>query len=304
MSYDYAIMIDGGMGRQICAIPALEKFVEKNPNTVIMSHFWTSMFWGNKKLADHVFDAGTKGLFEQTKDSKIMKPEPYHNNDFLNNRCHLIDAFNQELNGDKEKCKLPKIYFSISEKANAANNRLVSGKKNVVIQPFGSTANFMNGQIIDQTVRSLNMNNTKHLIDKLFAAGMNVIMLDHRDMGAVFDKSKYVNTLGMDHRSASSLIDSADYFIGVDSAGQHIAAFNEKPSTVFFGASSIENYGYPDRQKIITREGYENKKYMAMRLAEFDYQIASVENDDLLDFRKDEFDGHCDWIINDIRQKT
>lgn len=304
MDTKYTVVIDGGMGRQICAMPALEKFVEKNPETTIVTHYWTAMFFGNKKLTKHVFDGGTKGLFDRVKDTKILKPEPYHNNDFINDRCSLIDAFNQELNGDKDKMPLPNIHFSRAEIAQASTNRIVSGKKNVVIQPFGSTASVTpTGEIVDNTVRSLNLNNTKHLIDKLFGAGFNVILLDHRDFN-LLDKTKYVNTLNMEYRMASALIPAADYFIGVDSAGQHIAAAVGKPGTTFFGASGITNYGYPELFKIITREGYEDKAYMAMRLADFDYQLASVENEDLLNFAKDEFDAHCEWIINDIRQKT
>ena len=100
-------LIDGGLGRQIAAIPALEKYVTKHPDTNIITYFWTPIYWGNPILSDRTFDSNTKGIFQMIKDTKIIKPEPYYNTNYINSKINMADAFNEEINGDNEKNAYP-----------------------------------------------------------------------------------------------------------------------------------------------------------------------------------------------------
>ena len=68
------LMIDGGLGRVITAIPALEKYVTDNPDTIILITQWVPILWGNKILQNNVLDAGSKGLFEKIKNTKMGNP--------------------------------------------------------------------------------------------------------------------------------------------------------------------------------------------------------------------------------------
>ena len=80
------ILVDGGLGRMISAIPALEKYVKNNTETIIVTYYWTPIYWGNKILRHSITDSSTKGLFEKIKNTKIIKPEPYYNSNYLNNK--------------------------------------------------------------------------------------------------------------------------------------------------------------------------------------------------------------------------
>ena len=59
-----AFFINGGAGRVLCAIPALERYAATNPNFIIVSEGWTECFAGNQLLQDKVFNVNHKDLFE------------------------------------------------------------------------------------------------------------------------------------------------------------------------------------------------------------------------------------------------
>jgi ADP-heptose:LPS heptosyltransferase len=278
----YTIIIDGGLGRQICAIPALEKFVDKNPDTIIVTHFWTSIFWGNPKLTDKVYDVNTKGLYKLIKDTKIFKPEPYYNNRYLNEEIHLIDAFNEEINGDQEKLSHPKIYLSDKEIKEARKYR--GTRPLICLQPFGSTAKFENNDIIDGTARSLPKNLTLKLIETLHKK-YDLVLFDDREISFI-DRKKFIQTPPMDCRNWAALIANCNYFIGSDSAGQHIANSLNVPGLVFIGGTSAINTTYEGRLTVIKKSV--QRKYMHYRLCDFDYWLAELENSNTLDFSENE----------------
>ena len=58
-------VIDGGAGRAIAAIPALEKYVRLHPNETvrIVVFGWDNLIWGNTLLQDITYNADTKCLF-------------------------------------------------------------------------------------------------------------------------------------------------------------------------------------------------------------------------------------------------
>lgn len=290
------LIIDGGLGRHVCAIPALEKFVEKNPETTIITHYWTAIFWGNKTLTDVVFDGQTKGLFDKVKDTKIIKPEPYYNTNFLNDRIHMTQAFCQELG--VETNELPKLYFSRTE-LNNARQFIDTSKKTIIFQPFGSAAVSQHGDIVDPTCRSMTFQNAKFILDNLKRSNYQVLLIDSK---GVFDPNEYQNLDSLPYRDFSSVIANSDYFLGVDSCGQHIAYALRKPGSTFFGGSSYINYGYPEHFLIIKKDM--PVKYCSMRVGEFDYQLANIVNDDLLCYTDTQIQEIFYGINEDIKAKT
>ena len=59
-----AFFINGGAGRVLCSMPALEKYAEKNDDFIIVAESWGELYLANKKLRDKVYHAMHKGLFE------------------------------------------------------------------------------------------------------------------------------------------------------------------------------------------------------------------------------------------------
>ena len=60
-----AFFINGGAGRVLCSMPALEKYAETNDDFVIVSESWGELYLSNKVLRDKVFQNVHKGLFER-----------------------------------------------------------------------------------------------------------------------------------------------------------------------------------------------------------------------------------------------
>jgi len=294
------LIIDGGLGRHVCAIPALEKFVELNPNSKIVTNFWTSIFWGNRKLQNHIFDASFKDIYQEIKDSDIRKIEPYYNRNFLNEKINLVQAFDEEINNTSENLK-PKIYLSKKELYDA-KKVLGTNKKIIAYQPFGSTSTFELDSIIDESVRSLNLKTAICLLELFLSNGYKVLLYDNRGY-PFFDRQGVINVMNLDHRTASAFIAESDYFVGIDSSGQHIAHAFDKPGTTFFGGTSKINFGYPDWFTVITRENYKDKHYAPIRISEFDFWIANLANQDLLDFTEEENLELCELILTDIKNK-
>jgi ADP-heptose:LPS heptosyltransferase len=293
-------VIDGGLGRQISAIPALEKFVEDNPNGIIVSYFWSQIFWGNKKLTKNLFDSQTKGLFERLKDTKIIKPEPYHNNNFINRRISLAQAFNEEINGTKEIVEKPRLYFSKAE-LNAVQQNLDFSKKIVVFQPFGSETRFQNNDVIDPSARSLNVKTTQAILDRLKKEGYQVLIFENRDFPCI-DEKEFPFMKNLNYRESAAVIANCDYFIGVDSSGQHIAYATDKPGTTFFGGTNPVSFGYPDYFSIFQKDG--DYDYSYPRLFEFDNWMQNLDNADIMEYDDEEVKEICDIIVEDIKEKV
>ena len=294
------LLLDGGWGRQICAIPALEKYVQENPDTIIVSYFWSQIFWGNKKLIKNVFDSQTKGLFEKLRNTQIIKLEPYFNNNFINQRINLIQAFNEDLNGSIEVMEKPRLHFSRME-INAVKHPFDRTKKSVVFQPFGSEARFQNDDVIDPSARSLNLETTKKILERLKKENYQVIMFENRDFPCIDDK-EFPFLKNLSYREASAVLASCDYFVGVDSSGQHIAYALDKPGTTFFGGTNPFSFGYPDYFSIFAKD--QDYNYCYPRLFEFDNWLENLNNSSAMEYDNQEVEEMCEILVQDIKEKV
>lgn len=294
-------LIDGGLGRQIAAIPALEKYVTKHPDTNIITYFWTPIYWGNPILSDRTFDSNTKGIFQMIKDTKIIKPEPYYNTNYINSKINMADAFNEEINGDNEKMPIPKIYLSPAElkrgKTMVRQNN--NNKKVIVFQPFGSTANFENNDIYDNTVRSLSKEASLIVMETFRRENFDIALFDDREIGFI-DRTKLLQIRGVDCRVWASVIANCDYFVGCDSAGQHIARSFNIPGAVFMGGTSEINTSYPDYFTILKKDG--PRSYMSYRLADFDYWLSELNNSYYMDYTTEEMINASKILVQEARK--
>ena len=119
-----AIFINGGAGRVVCSIPALEKFHEENPDDdfLVICEGGTEFFKGHPVLHAKAYDHWHKNLFEdKLKDMNILSPEPYRVWEYYNQKCSLTQAYDIVINnkGVRELSK-PTIRLSKSELMRAA----------------------------------------------------------------------------------------------------------------------------------------------------------------------------------------
>lgn len=303
--------IDGGAGRAIAALPALEKYINKHPEEEvrILIAGWDNLVWGNKALQDITYNPDTKGVFDNViKDADIIvTPEPYRVPDYFNQKLSLAQAFDREINQTKDHSDIgiPKLFISKTEEKNAANliadvKQQQKKQKTIVIQPYGRSARVDRGDIIDDSSRGLDSRVYLKLVKKL-STKYNLILFAEKQFYSPEDN--YTFKPEVDLRGWMSIIEAADYFVGCDSVGQHFARCFDKPGTVIIGSTFPINVTYPDWFNMVEKTGAD-RKYNPIRISGLDGHLADRYNDSLMDFTDKEIDDMFMSIVNDIEKKV
>jgi hypothetical protein len=278
------ICINGGAGRVFTAIPALEKFVINHPNdqVAILIHGWTDLLFGHPVLEDLVHNSESIGSTNIILNSDVLiAPEPYTNIEYIKGNLSLGQTFDLLINGsfDNDEQKYISYFSSSKEEEIAAMDVIQAAKEHsgknkvVVIQPFGSTATTTNHKaIIDPSSRSMELLSYYALIDSLKEKYALVYMGDLPVEEHITAKPK------VNYRTWYSIIKECDYFIGVDSLGQHYAFSTGKPGTVIIGGTNPTNVTYPKHFNIYNKPNIKIK-YSPIRLFNLGSYMADISND-------------------------
>jgi ADP-heptose:LPS heptosyltransferase len=303
--------IDGGAGRIIAAIPALLKFNRLNPNADwnVLIPAWDNLLWSIPELQDRVYSLDTKGLFENTisKADVIHSPEPYRVPGYFNQKLSLAQAFDKEINKTDDHSDLgpPIMMFNKNEKLWAKNTieeakAATKKSKTIIFQPYGSGAAINNKDVVDTSSRSLSVQAFLSLSKKL-SARYNVVFFGEPQL-QVPEDTITLKVPNADLRMWASLIDAADYFVGVDSVGQHMARAVGTPGSVIFGSTFPVNTSYPDYFNIIDNGA--TKKYSPIRIAGLDVMLSNRLNENTMNFNDKELNDIYNSIVQDIERKV
>jgi hypothetical protein len=310
--------IDGGAGRAISAIPAFLKYNRLNPDTewsVIVTG-WDNLYWGIPELQDRTYNPDTKGVFENviSKADIIITPEPYRNPAYFRQEISLAEGFDREINGttDHSDLGIPKLIFNKAETILSLNTiKELKDKqkksKTVIIQPFGrgaqpieKTQDEKTTKVGDEESRSLSSDAYLSLAKKL-SLKYNLIFFGEPQF--VLAQDTFAINYNCELRQWASLIENVDYFVGVDSVGQHMARAVGTPGTVIFGSTFPKNTSYPDYFQIIEKPG--TKKFAPIRASGMlDNMLANRINDKLMDFEENEINEMFKKIVSDIDLKV
>lgn len=293
------LLIDGGLGRVITAIPALEKFVKQNPETNIVTYGWTPILWGNRVLKDFITDNMTKGLLEKIRHTKIIKPEPYFNSDYINGKINLADAWNQEINNDQESMPLPQLFLSSKELKENSKFKTSNNTKVIAFQPFGSSAIIGENSVEDNSFRSLNIETTKYLVNLLRKEGYLIYLMVDK-MIPFLRGEDFINHYPPGVRDMAATVANVDYFLGIDSCGQHIARCFKKPGSVIIGATNPVNISYPNHYNLLNYD--KDRTYMPYRIAEFDWWLGEIENSTIMEFNQNQLKEMGKNILEHIKK--
>ena len=281
-----AFFINGGSGRVLCSMPALEKYAEKDDDFIIVAESWGELYFLNEKLRDKVYQMVHKGLFEdKLTDRKIVSPEPYRVNQYFNQKCNLIQAFDIEINDLDDVRDIGTINLSLSKEEQIIGHNVVSevtqtlGKdKTVVFQPFGQGSKKEGQFIYDPTGRSFEVSNVIQVIEEL-RKNYSVILMTEIEIPG-WEGLGVACPTGMDLNKWAGVINAADYFVGCDSVGQHFAHAMGKPATVVVGSTYPENISYPESKKFtIIDNAKEKRRYSPIRLT---YDLFTERNNEAL----------------------
>ena len=280
-----AFFLNGGMGRIISAIPALEKYYEakEDPDFIIVIEGICNIMNGHPTLDNKTYDMYHKNLFH-TKliNMDIVSPEPYRLNEYFNQKCDIAQAFDILINkkGIRE-LPAPTLILSKEEllegrKAIDEIKKKVKKEKLVIIQPFGRAITQIDNSFVDKSNRSIEFSNLKQIIKKLQEKDWAVCIMS--EFGIEFKDAGFKDEVAIpeipDLRKWAGLIKYADHFLGCDSVGQHLAKAMETPASVVMGATYPINTSYPnDKNFTIIDMGQFDREYDPIRIS-FDERIS------------------------------
>lgn len=267
-----AFFINGGAGRVLCSIPALEYYRDNtDSDVIIVAEAWTELFLSSS-LRNNVWPVGSKNLFEILKDKEIVSPEPYRLNAYFNQKVNLIQAFDMLINDVDETVESKPINLDVGKNDQIYGYNLVNQvraqfqkEKVVVFQPFGSGARMEGNFIWDASGRSFELKDIFRVVEELSKKYAVIMMTQikiptEKPMGAAIpDNASLLQWMG--------IINAADYFVGCDSMGQHYAHALNKPATVVIGATFPENISYPGNKDFtIIDNAKEKRTYTPYRI--------------------------------------
>lgn len=300
------ITLEGGLGRIITSIPALLKYSQNHQEKkwyimIPQSDFIT---WGFPELQERTFNPDARGSFELFwKADKVISPEPYRLPAYYRNEISLREAFDVCINNTTDHSDLPpmKLILSLQEKRKAFEiieeaKTKHKKSKTIVLQPYGSTATPHKSGVFDDSLRSIPKPMLDYFINQL-SKDYNLIFMGAKEF---YNIKTYKPDPDPNLREWIAIIDSADYFIGCDSCGQHMCkALNKKASVVIAGTHRL-NVTY-DGFHIIERDVpfYPD----AMRISGFQSHMASRLNEPRIEFTQEEIKQAYQDIIQNIEEE-
>jgi hypothetical protein len=295
------VFINGGAGRVIASIPALEEANKRGLLAGIVCEGGLEIFLGHPTLQKIAFDVNHKGIFENLiKDNECLSTEPYRDHEYYNQRSSLQQSFWWEILGERTDInRKPTVALSKTEEMNAVGimtqvRQTHQKEKTIVIQPFGRSSVMGPGVVFDPSSRSIEQTTFIELVGEL-AKDYNMLYMGEHKLDVV-NLPLFQPQERVDLRTWAAVIESADYFIGCDSVGQHLAYAFDKPGTIVCGSTFPINTTYPEHFNIIEKKDVE-RVYSPIRIAGFASEEADRLNDTIMDFSKDELKS----IIANIR---
>lgn len=274
-----AFFINGGAGRVLCSIPALEKYAESNPEDdfIIVCESGTDFYKGHPILHKRAFDHWHKDLFEShLKNRDLISPEPYRLWEYYNQKCNLSQAFDIIINNQGIRdLQKPTLILNKVEAVTGYNivkeiERNTGFNKTLVIQPFGRGVQNNGEFVIDPSSRSFNLVDIIEIINELRKEYAIIYM---GEFPITLTKSQVdLPPVAMpqitDIRLWAAIIEASNHFFGCDSLGQHIAYALGKPATVVIGSTYPENVSYPTEKNIdIVDLGKGKRSYSPIRVS-------------------------------------
>ena len=251
-------MVDGGIGRVICAIPALEAFNKKN-DMVVLTGF-LEPFINRRDIK--VYGLNHQYLWEDIiKKGELIHPEPYWDHQYYNQQTHLIQSFYKQL-GLKVPKDIPKPNIQLQDmEIQWANDLLGNLKKKekkdkvIIYQPHGASATYRKEpteQVIDQSNRSLEFDTT-NLIEEQLKETYTVITMSHLKPLTIHTPQGQQQC---NLRQWMALIHGCDGVVGIDSCAQHLAYTFDKPAFIIYGGTYPDNLAYPLKHTVWKKEGF------------------------------------------------
>jgi len=300
-----AFFINGGAGRVLCSIPALEKYAEENgKDFIVVCEGGTDFYKGHPLLHSRAYDNWHKNLFEDKLiNMDIVSPEPYRVWEYYNQKCSIGQAYDIAIN-NKGIRELPKPNLRLSSEEMVTGYNVIKEVKEktkkdkiLIFQPFGRGVMNQNGVIVDPSNRSFEGTHVINIVKKL-QKDFGIILMS--ELGIDFTQYKCKDPVAHPQNTTlrhwAGIIANCDYFLGCDSVGQHIAYSLDKPATVVTGSTFGINVSYPNYEKFdLLDMGGDVRQYSPIRIT-MD-EVADRGNDGIMVMNDKIEDAIVDSII-------
>jgi len=274
MSDKYIVFhIDGGAGKNIIATAVCRSIRAAYPeHKLVVVTAWPEIFLHNPNVY-RVYKFGVVPYFYddyiKNKDSKILRLEPYHTEDFLYRRKHLseiwCDLFGIPTTGEK-----PEIYLTQRELM-YIDRKLEKNGPVLLIQTSGGAENQQHPY---SWARDLPPSIAQDVVNSVKDQFNKVLHIRRDNQPALENTIQVTDNL----RNIFCYIALSDKILGIDSLVQHAAAALDKSATVCWITNSPDVFGYKLHTNILAN-GHKN----------FSHQI-------------DHYLDQADWIGNAFYQ--
>jgi len=308
-----AFFLNGGAGRMLCSIPALEKYEEESGDKdfVIVAEGGTDMFKGHPTLHNRAYDPWHKHLFRDViKNRDVVQPEPYQVWEYYNQECSIAQAFDIILNKQGIR-ELPKPTVNLSKDELLTGRQLVGEVKEklktdkvVVFQPFGRGIQVVDDTPVDSTARSFEYKDIKAIVKELQEKGYGIIIMSELKIDFKGEKLKQEIAMpeGVGLRQWAAVIKYADHFLGCDSVGQHLAVTVGTPTTVVMGSTYPINVSYPNTEGVNVLDiGQNERQYSPIRIT-MDEEI-DRQNENLMTMTKEIRDYVIGVVTGEVKHE-
>jgi hypothetical protein len=249
MSDKYIVFhIDGGAGKNVIATAVCRSIKAAYPehNLVVVTAY-PEVFLHNPNVY-RVYKFGNLPYFYddyiKNKESKILRLEPYHTEDFLYRRKHLseiwCDLFNVPTTGEK-----PEIYLTQRELM-FISRQYQDTRPVLLIQPSGGADTQPHPY---SWARDLPPSIAQDVVNGVKDKFKSIVHVRRENQTPLENTIALTDNL----RHLFCHVALADKILGVDSLIQHVAAALNKPATVCWITNSPKVFGYSIHNNILAK---------------------------------------------------
>jgi hypothetical protein len=249
------VVIDGGIGKVICATAVIKRLAEEFPDKkIIVITGYPDIFLYNPHVYK-IFNFGNPLYFYDdyvNSESFVIKVEPYTEYNYMFCSEHIIDTWCKMI-GFERKEAMPEMFFMDNELAAAeayVEKITQSGKKKfIMLQWIGGIVPQEKSELAMLDVigrmhrRSLPKAVAQKLANKLVTRDYVVGSIQHPNFPDIQGTEKlFFNNAPV--RGVIALLKYAEGFIGIDSFIHHAATVFNTPGVVIWGGTNPKKLGY------------------------------------------------------------
>ncbi len=233
--------IEGGIGKNILATAVIESLKKSEPErNIIIVSAWPQV-WFNNPNVSQIYPMGQIANFYKNyikdQDTKIFRIDPYHCEDYILNKKHLIEVW-CDLIGVKCLTLKPQLYFSPLELDNVMNKMLNNVSKPIFLLHTNGGGAGPNARPYSW-YRDIPVQNATEIVD-YYKRDYHIYQLGYQNQQVLPGCHK----LTLETREILAAVNFSRKRLLIDSFSQHAAAAFDKKSVVCWVGNKPSVLGY------------------------------------------------------------